>query len=138
MDKIKKIITIFSSTTSLLTFVAYSLGMLIVSGIATALIPNPIFVRMILTSTLDYFFLISTSLLAGIYFALPLNYCNADRKAMGGSILGFLAFACPTCNKIFVLLLGFVFVNTIIDPLRPLFGVLSIVVLLYAINKKIN
>ena len=127
---------IFDPKTSIKAFL-YSLGFLIIFDIATALIPNPIFVRMISSNILDYLFLFSTALLSGMYVALP-QMCRVDNKAAGGGILGILAFSCPICNKILLLLFGSTVLLTYIEPLRPFIGIISISILLFAINQKIR
>ena len=90
------------------------------------------------STLLDYFFLFTTALLGGIYLVLSASVCSNDVKAAGGGILGLLAFACPICDKLLVLLLGTTFLMAYFDPIRPVLGVVSIVLLLYAINKKLR
>jgi hypothetical protein len=115
----------------------YSGAIFIFFGIGVAIIPNPIFLRMMPSNIFDYLFLASTSVLSGIYYALPeKKLCKTDKISFGGMILGFLAFGCPTCNKLLVLFLSYSFLFTVFDSLRPIIGVISIVTLLYAIHKK--
>ncbi len=115
----------------------YALVIFLFFGVAVALIPNPIFIRMVPANTFDYIFLGTTSLLSGLFYALPeRKTCNMEKTSIGGMLLGFLAFGCPTCNKILVLLLGYTALFTIFDPLRPAIGILSVTLLLYAIRKK--
>ncbi len=74
-----------------------------VFGIPTALIPNPWFARMIVATPLDHIFLALESVLAGSYVALALWQKSrgvVGKCAVSGGILGFLAFACPICNKL--------------------------------------
>jgi len=117
----------------------YATGLFLFLGIPTALLSNPIipYLRMIPATPLDYAFLLTTSLLGGVYLALPQKKeCRQDKKALGGGLLGFLAFSCPTCSMLLVFLLGFDFMFNVVNPLRPILGVLSIIVLAYAIGKK--
>ncbi len=140
MEIFQSIIKNFRIPGFLAKFVIYSIGLFIILGIPTALFPNPIipYTRMIPSNILDYVFLFTTSVLAGFYFALPKsNACNPNKSAFGGGIFGFLAFACPTCIQLLVLLFGYAFLFNILNPLRPIIGLLSIGFLLFAISKKI-
>ena len=75
--------------------------------------------------------------MAAVYLVLPENkVCQPNKSAFAGGFFGFLAFGCPMCNKLFVLLLSFDFMYNIVNPIRPILGVLSIIVLAYAIEKK--
>lgn len=117
----------------------YATGLFLFLGIPTALLSNPIipYLRMIPATPLDYVFLLTTSFLGGVYLALPQKKeCRQDKKALGGGLLGFFAFACPTCSMLLVFLLGFDFMFNVVNPLRPVLGVLSVAVLAYAIGKK--
>lgn len=137
MKTFDPVISVFRNHETRLKAIGYSVLLFLLFGFGVALIPNPIFVRMIPSTLLDYFFLTTTSLLGGIYFALPdKKACTPDKTVLGGSLLGFLSFGCPTCNKLLFFMLGPVFLFSVFDPLRPLIGLLSLVVLGYAINKK--
>ena len=117
----------------------YAASLFLVLGIPTALLSNPIipYVRMIPATAFDYAFLFTTAFLGGVYFALPANkVCKPNKSALAGGFFGFLAFGCPICNKLFVLLLGFDFLFNIVNPIRPFLGIISIIVLAYAIDKK--
>ena len=129
---------IFADSANLAKLILYFLGFALLLGIPTALIPNPIFHRMTPANMLDYVFLVSTALLGGIYLVIPATSCPQDTKAAGGGILGLLAFACPICDKLLVLLLGTTFLMAYFDPIRPLLGAVSIILLAYAIEKKLQ
>ena len=51
--------------------------------------------------------------------------------ATSGGVLGFLAFACPVCNKLIVLVLGFSGAMTYFAPIQPMLGILGVLLLLY-------
>ena len=138
MDRIKKTLTIFSDRRTVLKFSLYSLAAFLVLGIPTALIPNPVFHRMIPSTPLDYVFLVTTALLGGLYLAMPWDSCAPDGKAGISTILGVFAFACPTCDMLLVFLFGSAFLLTFFDPIRPVLGVASILLMTYAINKKLK
>lgn len=117
----------------------HALGLFAILGIPTALLSNPIipYVRMIPATQLDYVFLFATSLLAAVYLALPENKaCKTGKGALGGGFLGFISFSCPTCSMLLVFLLGFDFMYNVVNPIRPLLGIISIIVLSHAIGKK--
>ncbi|MDO8340188.1 MAG: hypothetical protein Q7T16_06040 [Candidatus Burarchaeum sp.] len=129
---------VMDSKTRVKTFI-YSIGLFIIFATPTALISNPIipYIRMIPATPLDYVFLATTSILAAVYLALPNpKVCKTDNAAAGGGFLGFLSISCPTCIMLFVFLFGFDFMFNVVNPLRPLLGILSVAVLLYAINGK--
>ena len=136
----QEILKIFADKGTLARAAAYSIGLLLLFGIPTALISNPIipFIRPIMATPFDYFFLVTTSLLGGVYLAIPARSCSVDRTASGGALLGFLAFGCPTCNYLLVLLLGYSLLLEVFDPLRPVIGLFSVVFLLHAISKKVE
>lgn len=110
-------------------------------GVLTALIPNAYFLRTIGSTPLDYLFLALTALGMGAYAGL--GFYQGDQlprgdgyRASGGFLLGFLGFGCPTCNKLLLLLLGSGGTLTFINPLRPLFGGLGVVLLGYVLYQK--
>lgn len=107
-------------------------------GIFTAIIENAFFIRMTPVGWLEKFALISTSALIGLYIGLAYygkthqgRVCNAS--ATGGGVFGFLTFGCSICNKILVSLLGVAGVLSFIEPLKPLFILLSLSLLVFAI-----
>lgn len=139
MKAIDALLFAFADAKTRLRAVLYSAGLFVFFGIPTALLSNPIlpYVRMIPATWLDYAFLLATSLLAGAYLALPENKsCPSGKGAAGGGILGFLAFACPTCNHLLLLIFGYAFLYDFVNPLRPALGLVSIIVLLHSIGMK--
>jgi len=107
-------------------------------GTPTALVPNPIiqYTRMIEATLLDYFFLATTSLLLGILISLKLYFKSEKRvgaRELAGGTAGFVAFSCPICNALLVALLGGTTIMAFIEPLRPLLGVVSVIILSYLI-----
>lgn len=108
--------------------VAVGLGVFLVFGAVTGLIPNPLYVRMIASTPADYLFLVATSAFAAAFVyqrslsAEPLG----DGVAVGGVVSGVLAFGCPICNALLLALFSSSALMTYFDPLRPLLGVASI------------
>jgi len=141
MKVIDAIISSFTDSRTQANAILYAIGLFLLLGIPTALLSNPVipYARMIPATPLDYVFLFMTSILAAVYLVLPESkVCNPDKTTFAGGFLGFLAFGCPICNKLFVLLLGFDFMFNIINPIRPVLGILSIIILAYAIDKKVK
>ncbi len=103
----------------------------IFAGIATALIPNPFFIRMIPANALDYFFLFTTSLsLALLYYYYNLKKCKTcEITGYSGVLAGIFSFSCPICSKLLVLAFGYYGVLTYFEPLRPYLGFLSLIVI---------
>lgn len=116
----------------------YAVGLFLILGIPTALLPNLVipYYRMVQATWLDYVFLLTTSLLIAVYLAIPENKVCKPYGAFSGGFLGFLAFGCPICNKLLVLLLGFDFMYGMVNPIRPILGIVSVIVLGYAIENK--
>jgi hypothetical protein len=106
-----------------------SIGFFFLFSIPTALFPNNFFIRMIPSTTLDYVFLIFSSILLGAYVGVHLykkkNTKACNRVTTAGGIGGFLAFGCPICNKLFVLLFGATALMTYLEPYRPILGFVS-------------
>ncbi len=119
-----------------------SVALFLVFGAVTALIPNPWFNRMIDKTTLDYFFLITSSALLGAYIGVHSYKKNVSKKcnlaAGSGGVGGFLAFGCPICNKILVSLLGTATLLAYFEPYKQYLGFLSVGLLSGALYFKLK
>ncbi|WP_323174665.1 hypothetical protein [Natrialba sp. PRR66] len=122
-------------------------GVFLLFGLVTGLIPNPLYVRMVPRTPVDYLFLTLTALLAGVYVAQRLatevvdpdfedaegsgtdDATGEDRWMLGGLVGGFLAVGCPICNVVLLALFSSSALMTYFDPLRPLLGLLSVALL---------
>ncbi len=115
---------------------------LIVMGVISAIFSTPFFKRMDPPMFLDYFFLIATSLLLGIFVALHFVPKNKREKclapAAGGVAGGFLGFSCALCNKLLIFLLGVSGVMIFIRPYQPLLGFIGVGLLLLAVVRKVK
>lgn len=127
--------------------VLWSAAALLAVGLVTAIIPNPIFGRGIPPGPANVAtWLVSAPLMGFVmatYFArppavaVPLTLrATAEAGSGGGTTLGtigglaaFLAIGCPTCNKIALLLLGTSGAVTVFQPIQPLIGAVSLVLL---------
>lgn len=98
-------------------------------GIVTSIIPNAWFTRMILIQTLDWVFLVISSLLIGAYMTVHLykkkNSSSCNITATAGGVGSFFAFACPICNQLLVILFGATALLTYFEPYRPVLGFVS-------------
>jgi hypothetical protein len=106
-----------------------TVGTALVFGAVTGLIPNPLYVRMVPRTPLDYLFLASTAVLLGVY-ATQRTRARIDRDDDGVAVLGVvggvLAFGCPVCNAVLLTLFSGSALMTYFDPIRPLVGLLTV------------
>jgi hypothetical protein len=112
-------------------------------GVATAIIPNPVFGRGIAPEPFAVaVWLLSAPLIGMVmatYFARvapsysgPVELNPRTEGTVLGTIGGtaaFLAIGCPTCNKIALLLLGASGATSTFAPLQPAIGAVSLVLL---------
>lgn len=94
---------------ALLSFVAI--------GTVTALWPNPLFARMTPVQGFEIWLLLIQSALIGLYVGVRRPHCPV-RRAGWGSAVAFLGIACPTCNKILLLLFGSGLLLEYFEPAR--------------------
>ena len=121
---------------------AWSVLALLVFGLATAIIPNPIFGREIAPEPVAIVTWIASAPLMGMVTATytvpsrPAPVRSLDEPGAGprdGSFLGglagfgaFLAIGCPVCNKVALLLLGTGGAMSIWAPIQPIVGAASL------------
>ena len=113
----------------------------LVLGIPTALIPTGLFKRMTQVTVFDYFFLFLVTVLFGIFISIYLKNKRTNKKtcvAAGGFFSGWLAVICPICTSVLVYIFGASFLLTYFDPVRPVFGFLSVIVLVILIHTEIK
>ncbi|WP_123619649.1 MULTISPECIES: hypothetical protein [Halobacteriales] len=112
----------------LLRSVGVSIGVFVLFGAVTGLLPNPVYVRMVSRTPADYLFLVATAAFAGafVYQRSLAEKPIGDRFAAGGIIGGFLAFGCPICNAVLLALFSSSALMTYFDPIRPILGVVSV------------
>ncbi|SDF83222.1 hypothetical protein [Halorientalis regularis] len=124
--------------TRVLKALAVGTGTFVLFGVVTGLIPNPLYVRMVPRTGLDYLFLTLTAGALALY-TFQRTPDGDDGAAAAGTALGFLAFGCPICNAILLALFSSSALMTYLDPLRPVLGVVSVVVfagLLYVRSRR--
>ena len=110
------------------TAVVASVAVAVVVGMATALIPNPIFGREIPPVAWNYPVWIVTSVLTGILIATYVRTVGVvadetERRSarLGGigGVLAWFAVGCPVCNKIALVALGYSGALTWFAPVQP-------------------
>lgn len=119
-----------------------AVGGAVLLGIPTAIIPNPLFERMIPAGPADYVFWVLTAFLLGLVGATYLVRDSGPRpienQVAGGGILSVFAVGCPICNKAVVLALGVSGALTYFAPIQPLIGLVSAGLLLYALHVRLR
>lgn len=107
-----------------------ALGVGLFLGVATVLIPNPVFGRDIPPVAWNYPVWVLTSVLCGMLLA---TYAGAQgpasRSGTAGAILAWFAVGCPVCNTIVVLALGYSGALTWFAPAQPLLAVVGLLLL---------
>lgn len=115
---------------------AVAVGLLL--GVATVLIPNPVFGREIAPVWWNYPVLVVTAALSGM---LTATYVRPERGAPAGpdeklsawgtigAIGSWFAIGCPVCNKIALLALGYTGALTWFGPFQPWLAAISLVLL---------
>ncbi len=121
-------------------------------GLATVLIPNPVFAREIAAEWWNYPVWILTSVLAGMLaatyvrptkpgpgdrgFTIGLSSRENKRTSrfgVAGGALAWFAVGCPVCNKIALVALGYAGALTWFAPFQPLLAAGSVVLLAVAL-----
>ncbi len=107
-------------------------------GLPTDVVSNPWFTRMMPVRPQDYAFLsiaVLLSMVLAASYALPRARACATQqgKAAGGGILSVFAVGCPVCNKAVLMLLGTSGAFTHFEPVQPLIGGLSLILLAIAV-----
>lgn len=118
----------------------------VVIGIPTVLIPNPVFGRAVPVTWWAWPVLVVTAVLSGLvaatYVARPGAVAVADettptRTSMAGGFLAYLAVGCPVCNKIALLALGATGAVRWFAPFQPFLGLAAVALLGYALRRRL-
>ncbi|PYG01612.1 hypothetical protein SAMN05216184_10171 [Georgenia satyanarayanai] len=118
---------------------AVAVGYGAVVGLATVIIPNPVFARDVPVVAWNYPVLVLTALVVGLLaasYVRPLGSAGpapggaaarrASRAGTAGGVLAWFAVGCPVCNKIALLALGYSGALTWFAPVQPLLAVLAL------------
>jgi hypothetical protein len=104
-------------------------------GSVSALWANPFFIRMTPAGSLEIALLGVLAALSGLYLAIRRPACG-NYTAGSGGLLGFFGIACPTCNKLFLLLVGSEALLTYFEPVRVYVAAAGIAVLAFAVLRE--
>lgn len=122
--------------------VGAALGVAVVVGMPTGLIPTPYYTRMTATLWWNYPVWILSSILAGITVATyyrPPSLARARRTGLTtGGLLTAFAVGCPSCNSLVVAALGTSGALSIWAPLQPLVAVIALGLMLYAAGRRLG
>lgn len=124
--------------------IPYGLIALLLIGIPSDLIENPIFGRPIEPKPIDYVILAVTATLAGLVFAIrpePMEGVRAvedDTTPIWGGFVSFLAVGCPVCNQVVVAAIGTSGALSWWAPVQPVVGLAAIGLLLWALRKRLD
>lgn len=105
---------------------------LVVLGLLSGIIPNPLVVRTLATRPADVAVWLASAPLIGLtlatYVVRPPHAEHPDggrlRLGIGGAAVYF-AIACPVCNKLVLLAIGFSGALNGFAPIQPLIGIAS-------------
>lgn len=110
---------------------AVGVALFAILGTVTAVWANPLFVRMTPVGPWEFGATVLTALLAGVTVALWVPRCRLRTSGAGG-LASFLGIACPTCNKILMLIFGGPALLAWFDPVRPWLAAGGVIVMGYA------
>ena len=129
---------------------------IVVVGVPTDVIPNPVFGRPVGVTWWSYPVLVATGLLGGLLIAtyvrepdlsttdrvesdLATDELDRPGKTGGiGGLLSFFAVGCPTCNKLVVVALGSSGALDWFAPAQPVLAVASLVLLGWAVRTRLR
>lgn len=133
----------------------------LVVAVPTAMIPTPVFGREVAVTVWAWPVLLVTAALSGVLSAsyvrdraaepagtgpagtglavapVPADDDRPGRFGAAGGLLTFLAVGCPVCNKLALLALGYAGAIQWFAPVQPLLGAAGIVLLGYAIVRRL-
>jgi hypothetical protein len=108
--------------------IATGVALFTILGTVTAVWANPLFVRMTPVGPWEFGATVLTALLGGVTAALWVPQCSLRGSGTGG-LASFLGIACPTCNKVLMLLFGGPALLAWFDPIRPWLAAAGVVIM---------
>jgi MFS family permease len=127
-----------------------TLATVLVVGLPSDLVPNPVFGRQIDAPWWAWPVLLATSVLSGLlvatYVRAPQVGTTAQdpladrpgRRGLAGGVLTFFAVGCPVCNKIVLLALGYAGALRWFEPVQPLLAVGAVLLLGWALRARLR
>jgi hypothetical protein len=116
----------------------------LVVGIPTVLIPNPVFGREIGITWWAWPALVVTAVLSGLitatYVRSPYDppKDTTSRWGIAGGLLAYFAVGCPVCNKVVLIALGYTGALQWFAPVQPVLAVGGIVLLAWALRARLR
>ncbi|WP_054007401.1 hypothetical protein [Cypionkella psychrotolerans] len=107
------------------------LAVFVALGTVTAVWINPFFVRMTPVGPWELGATTLTAILAGVIVGLWVPQCRLRTSGAGG-VASFLGIACPTCNKVLMLIFGGPALLAWFDPVRPYLAVAGVIIMSFA------
>lgn len=107
------------------------LALFIALGTVTAVWINPFFVRMTPVGPWELGATTLTATLAGVTVGLWVPQCRLRTSGAGG-VASFLGIACPTCNKVLMMIFGGPALLAWFDPVRPYLAVAGVIIMSFA------
>lgn len=124
---------------------AAAAGYVLVVGLPTDLVPNPVFGREIPPTWWSWPALLVSAVLAGLLAATyvgaaePVDTVDPDtRRGLAGGVLTFFAVGCPVCNKLVLLALGSAGAITWFEPVQPFLQIVAVGLLLWALDTRLG
>ena len=124
---------------------AGTLGTILIIGLPTVLIPNPVFGRAIPMTWWAWPTLLVAAVLSGLLLA---TYTGAPqpagdeeqgtRRGLLGGVLTFFAVGCPVCNKLVLLALGTSGAMQWFAPVQPLLSIAAAGALAWALHLRLQ
>jgi hypothetical protein len=127
-----------------------ALATVLLIGLPTVLIPNPVFGRAIPATWWSWPALLVAAALSGLlaatYVRRPPGTTQAavqpeeagTRSGMLGGVLTFFAVGCPVCNKLVLLALGSAGAMQWFAPVQPLLAVAAVAALAWALHTRLR
>ena len=126
-----------------------AIGVALLIGIPTDVIPNPVFGRPVPVTWWSYPTLAITAVLGGLLVATYVRTTadaavpseEIDVPTRNGGIAGLLSFfavGCPVCNKLVIVALGATGARQWFEPVQPLLAVGSVVLLAWALRARLR
>jgi cobalamin synthase len=127
-----------------------ALATLLVIGLPTVLIPNPVFGRAIPATWWSWPALLVAAALSGLLAATYVRRSPGTtqrgvqpeeagtRTGMVGGVLAFFAVGCPVCNKLVLLALGSAGAMQWFAPVQPLLAVAAVLALAWALHTRLR
>lgn len=120
-----------------------ALGTVLLIGIPTAIIDNPVFSRAVAPTDWSIPVLVATAILSGLLVAtyVRIEVAMPEEKSFKiggiGGLLSFFAVGCPVCNKIVLITLGASGAMQYFAPVQPYLAAAGLFLLAYSVCKRL-